>query len=255
MNREHIGKTCPFCQFPIKAELEIHLCAECKIAHHRECWQENGGCTTFGCSGAVYSGSNNYRMNTNDRITIDESDFCNYGSGLDVDFENPRPWVRYFARSADYLLFVMVAVFVFFFVIFSVAPAVGDTLIEVPEFFLSLFFIFIWNFVEAFLLSTTGTTLGKWLLGVSIHNFYGEKLTYQEALSRSFEVWIRGLGLGIPIVSLVTAIIAYNDLTGEYKKTKWDLKGGFIVSHEKLHPLKVIISIALFVIIGVLITQ
>jgi uncharacterized RDD family membrane protein YckC len=255
VNREHIGKTCPYCQFPIKAESEIHLCTGCKIAHHRECWQENGGCTTLGCSGTAYAGRNNHGMNINNRITIDESDFYNDGSEANADFENPRPWVRYFARSADYLLFSMVAGFVIFFAIYSIAPAVGDILIEVPEFFLSLFFTFVWNFVEAFLLSTTGTTLGKWLLGVSIHKVYGEKLTYQEALARSFAVWIRGIGLGIPIVSFVTAIIAYNDLTGKDKKTNWDLKGGFIVRHEKLHPLKVIIFIAIFVTIGVIITQ
>jgi len=27
------------------------VCAVCCIPHHRECWQENGGCTTFGDQG------------------------------------------------------------------------------------------------------------------------------------------------------------------------------------------------------------
>ncbi len=43
------GKTCPYCQFPIKQESELAWCRLCSIPHHRECWEENGGCTTFGC--------------------------------------------------------------------------------------------------------------------------------------------------------------------------------------------------------------
>ncbi len=47
----YIGKNCPYCQFPLKADSEVVVCAECHIPHHRECWTENGGCTTFGHQG------------------------------------------------------------------------------------------------------------------------------------------------------------------------------------------------------------
>ncbi len=46
---KYVGKTCPFCQYPLKADLETVECPSCKVPHHRECWEENGGCTTFGC--------------------------------------------------------------------------------------------------------------------------------------------------------------------------------------------------------------
>ncbi len=49
MAQSNIGKTCPFCQFPLKADSEVVKCPACKVPHHRECWQENGSCTTFGC--------------------------------------------------------------------------------------------------------------------------------------------------------------------------------------------------------------
>lgn len=49
MDNSLIGKTCPYCQFPIKQDLDIVVCNKCQIPHHKECWQENGGCTTFGC--------------------------------------------------------------------------------------------------------------------------------------------------------------------------------------------------------------
>lgn len=47
-----IGKTCPFCQMPIKAGVRIEVCPTCKIPHHAECWKENcNKCTTYGCNG------------------------------------------------------------------------------------------------------------------------------------------------------------------------------------------------------------
>ena len=51
MADNYIGKTCPYCQFPLKQDSEVVVCAECRIPHHRECWRENGGCTTFGHQG------------------------------------------------------------------------------------------------------------------------------------------------------------------------------------------------------------
>ncbi len=51
MDNKNQGKTCSFCQFPIKQDSEVVVCSACKIPHHRECWQENGGCTTFGHQG------------------------------------------------------------------------------------------------------------------------------------------------------------------------------------------------------------
>ncbi len=51
MSQGYIGKTCPYCQFPLKQDSEVVVCAACSIPHHRECWAENGGCTTFGHQG------------------------------------------------------------------------------------------------------------------------------------------------------------------------------------------------------------
>lgn len=32
------------------------VCPACNIPHHAECWRENGGCTTYGCSPVLLSG-------------------------------------------------------------------------------------------------------------------------------------------------------------------------------------------------------
>ena len=52
VDEDHIGKTCPFCQTPIKPNDQVIVCRECDMPHHSECWYENEGCTTYGCAGS-----------------------------------------------------------------------------------------------------------------------------------------------------------------------------------------------------------
>ena len=51
-----VGKNCPFCQTAIKPGAPLVICASCGMPHHADCWQQNGGCTTFGCAGNTSSG-------------------------------------------------------------------------------------------------------------------------------------------------------------------------------------------------------
>ena len=44
-----VGKVCPYCRFPIKAGEPVQICPSCGEPHHLDCWQENGGCTVYGC--------------------------------------------------------------------------------------------------------------------------------------------------------------------------------------------------------------
>lgn len=46
----YVGKICPFCKTMINADDEVMVCPSCKTPHHKRCWDENRGCTTFGCS-------------------------------------------------------------------------------------------------------------------------------------------------------------------------------------------------------------
>ncbi len=43
------NKICPYCQSKIKKGADFTICSHCGTPHHRECWNENGGCTTYGC--------------------------------------------------------------------------------------------------------------------------------------------------------------------------------------------------------------
>lgn len=51
----YIGKNCPFCKTEIKEGEPVKVCPDCGIPHHQSCWEENGGCTTFGCSAKYHA--------------------------------------------------------------------------------------------------------------------------------------------------------------------------------------------------------
>jgi len=43
---------CPYCRGPLLAEEPVTACEACGTRHHTDCFEENGGCTIFGCSKA-----------------------------------------------------------------------------------------------------------------------------------------------------------------------------------------------------------
>ena len=57
-------------------------------------------------------------------------------------------------------------------------------------------------FLEPLLLRVFGTTLGKWVLGLSVTDREEGRLSYPAGLLRTWNVFLYGLGLNIPIVHL-----------------------------------------------------
>ena len=51
--KEYIGKICPYCKTAFVEGDEIVQCSACEMPHHKDCWIENQGCTTFGCQGTI----------------------------------------------------------------------------------------------------------------------------------------------------------------------------------------------------------
>lgn len=101
--------------------------------------------------------------------------------------------------------------------------------------------LFLWIFVESLLLSWFGTTPGKSLLKTHLKLGSSSTIPFPIALIRSFKVWWRGLGAGIPIVSLITLSNSDNHLT-QNSVTSWDVEGGFAVVHERIGKLRVAIT-------------
>lgn len=138
----------------------------------------------------------------------------------------PHPWRRYFARTIDIVLFSFGAGLV----VGLIGAVSGSGVLLV---ILSIVaWVFGWIFIEAALLATWGTTPGKLLFGITLRTAQGTKLDFGTALGRAFKVWFRGLGLSLPIVSIVTLVMAYNRLK-ERGDTSWDADGGFQVTHRR----------------------
>jgi hypothetical protein len=158
----------------------------------------------------------------------------------DINIPQVRPWVRYWARMFDISLFIIPAGF-------SIGYFAPNAFSESgSEQFLGIFILFIWAFIEASLLSTFGTTPGKLLFRIRFILTSGSKFSYSQALNRSLKVWWRGLGTGFPLISLFTLIIAHNRLINN-QRTSWDREGGFIINHEKIGVVRVLVAIAYFI--------
>lgn len=46
-------KLCPYCRTRISKDEIYVICPECGTMHHRDCWNENDGCTLFGCKAST----------------------------------------------------------------------------------------------------------------------------------------------------------------------------------------------------------
>jgi len=148
--------------------------------------------------------------------------------GQSVWDPNPRPWVRFWARRVD--LAIYEALFLGFMARF------GEHLADL-ETAVGLVMVLAMIMVETCLLTFTGTTIGKWLFNISLSTPAGQKLSFHTALYRTFLLWLRGLGFGIPFVSVVTMAVGLRNLTlnGE---SSWDRDGGTVVRHRKVSPLR-----------------
>ena len=72
----YIGKVCPFCRTAFEKEDDVVVCSACEMPHHKDCWIENQGCTTFGCMGTIKG------------LELDLSQFTTGNNGFDI---NPLP--------------------------------------------------------------------------------------------------------------------------------------------------------------------
>lgn len=143
-----------------------------------------------------------------------------------------RPWVRYWARFIDMFLFAILCG-----TLFGMA-ATPDNVIVVAKYayvFFGFGIYIAWMFIEAIFLSVFKCTPGKWLLGTSVELDDGSTLSYLEALSRSGNVWFRGLAAGVPLIAAATQITGYKTLK-KAKQTTWDRDGHFVVVHQRIGP-------------------
>jgi len=144
------------------------------------------------------------------------------------------------SRACDYLIVgtpFLLAVLVPLFAVLGNSPGLV-TILSNPLVW-QIILVCLFPFGEAFLLSTWGFTPTRALMGVHIRNADGSKLSYRRALERSWRVALQGMGLGIPLVTLITNVAAYNYLR-DSKASTWDETLNIDVRHRRWSVLRAV---------------
>lgn len=132
----------------------------------------------------------------------------------------PRAFARYFARQFD-LIIALLALLIFWPYLLIDSEVQGV-----------LAMMFFWVGGETIFMTNFGTTPGKALLGIKVVKKDGTKISFTDSLKRSFRVYLRGMAIGLPWLSLATMILAKFRLEKK-GETTWDLLGGFTVLNRK----------------------
>lgn len=108
-----------------------------------------------------------------------------------------------------------------------------------------------WFIIEAILIHRTGTTPGKWLLGLDVANADGTRLSLQAATLRSFRILVGGIGFGWSFLSLFCQ--GFSLFTArKLGRPLWDHGGNHVVRVKELVPLKVAgVAVGMFMAIQV----
>ncbi|MBQ2928463.1 MAG: MerR family transcriptional regulator [Oscillospiraceae bacterium] len=121
-----------------------------------------------------------------------------------------HPWRRYFARCMDVEVcsLMMEAVFYDYLNSQMVSLAAGFALLLL---------------LEPLLLHLFGTTLGKWILGIRVLNGEERRLSYGDAMERTWTVMWEGQAMNIPVISWYFLYKNYNLCEeGEALPWEWD---------------------------------
>lgn len=102
-----------------------------------------------------------------------------------------------------------------------------------------------WFVLEALLIHYTGTTPGKWLLGLNVTNLDGSRLDLAASTRRSLRVMLTGVGFGWGILALFCQTLSYFTAK-RLGTTLWDHTGGHRVNDEPLNPLRIVPLVFVF---------
>ena len=145
------------------------------------------------------------------------------------------PWMRLLARIFDY------------FLLYTILRYFLPYLAKLYWGLIPLIYFF-WIPFEALFLSQLGFTPGKWMFFIRVLGKNRKKLSYKRALQRSFLVWFRGIGLGIPFISVITIFYAYTRLISE-GMTSWDREQQCQITHKKVPTYRFFIAGTILLII------
>lgn len=155
----------------------------------------------------------------------------------------PYPYVRFLGRMADVMMYMTLYLAVFR--IFGL-PFSPDFLPGSYEALLYLCLPMV--LIETAFLGTLGTTPGKAMLGVSVRDYRGKRLSFSTAFRRSLFVMVLGLGCFAPSLMLLALFFSWWWVR-RFGFTPWDRKLGTTdVLNDSLTLRKVVMTLVLVIL-------
>jgi len=171
---------------------------------------------------------------------------------------NKKAWYRYMARSIDITIGALFISLIFGILIAIVMLITNnfmelsvDFLSTIPEFILGTVSVALYLIIEASMFSSFKTTLGKKIFGITLTDTHNEPLTFNVALKRNFLLFFKGLALALPLLSMLTMIISYQNYTDK-GVTSWDEDCETLVHFKPISELRAVGAILFFIVIVVL---
>lgn len=119
------------------------------------------------------------------------------------------PWTRYFSRQFDCIFEVTLLILVY-----KIQPyKLPDDILastSVSESLLIVLLLPLALVVDSVFFFLFGNTIGKALLGIQVQYENGGELPFLVHLTRNLNIWLYGLGLGLPLIGLIPLLYQYN---------------------------------------------
>lgn len=167
--------------------------------------------------------------------------------GADEDFvSSATAWSRYWSRLLDLIIWMGVCGFLFG----ALFPNIFLKLLDITggnDFLVGVVLLPAVILIDALCLAAFGQTVGRAVAGIRVIKTSGERLTVSEAVNRNLQVYVKGLGLGIPLISLVTLLNAYGKISTD-QETSWDESVETRVIGESASLARTILTAILYVL-------
>lgn len=125
----------------------------------------------------------------------------------------PLTWSRYISRSVDAFWEMSALEYCAAYAIATFDPNFRTWITRPRNEWIFMIGVFPFVFLlDALIYGIFKNTPSKALNGIRVTTASGTRLTFAEYLSRNFAVWFSGFGLGIPIVTIFTALAQYRRL-------------------------------------------
>jgi uncharacterized RDD family membrane protein YckC len=153
-----------------------------------------------------------------------------------AELDRPQPWLRFWARIFDCIWFMfIVSAFSNLLLPQRTQEELILSMVRIAPFLYSIVFA-LFIPLEALLLSRRGMTPGKALLRIQVRRQDGTLPTFPQALRRSAQVYVRGLGMalllpfGLPALPVLSMAWSLR-LLRQRGTTSWDEANGLRVEH------------------------